>query len=44
MAITVAKNGALEFCEESGRCAGILIGCFDKSLFLFEVFLGCCLF
>jgi hypothetical protein len=33
MAIAVAGNGALEFSEEAGRSAGVLMRCFDKSLF-----------
>jgi hypothetical protein len=34
MAISVARNGALEFSEEAGRCTGILRSSFDKNLFL----------
>jgi len=30
MSVTVAGNSALEFSEESGRCAGGWMRCFDK--------------
>ena len=33
MAITVARNGALELCEEARSCAGTVLSCFNKYLF-----------
>jgi len=30
MTVAMAGNGALEFSEESGRCAGSWMRCFDK--------------
>ena len=33
MAIAVAKNCALELCEEARNCAGTVLSCFDKNLF-----------
>ncbi|WP_309682002.1 hypothetical protein [Polaromonas sp.] len=38
MAVAVAGNRALEFREQSGRCAGVVVRCFDKkSLFVIFV-------
>jgi hypothetical protein len=33
VAVSVARNGALELCEEARRCAGTVLSCFNKSLF-----------